>query len=676
MAARFTAFAVIAIVAVTFVAGLIVGAQREDDSGPVDLIVYNARVYTGNPDAKFAEAIAIRGNRIWRVGSNREIKRLMRRATTVIDAHGGTVTAGFRDGSVDLKAGGLTLAPAAALPIGGTGLPIGGATTSNPAPGTATSSTASASTSGSGSAPGSNALADRASGSATASGTAAAGAGAAGTAVATAPNAMGATASGLAASASGATATGLALAPETGDTLDAIQQAIGHANTVGITSVGVTARTPDDLLPYDTLLRTRELTARVNAALAAEWPLDEAAVARLDVLRKRYEGVPLFKLKAVRLMVTDEVPSVGAATTKAGKKLTKIAKSAGAAAGAAAAQDEVPPPSPPGSPAMVEAMERAAALAINTPAATPAAAERVAALGRTIALLEEHDWQVILETKDAGDAGLALSAIEASRPAAAAGATATTSNAASSGSAAATSATSTAKAKRHVRLEVSASTLLDKDTVARLIALDVIASTPKPIASTRVGASLAATAPGAAAAAGETPAASAADNASAWPTPAPLTHADGNGDVTTPSPEEAALFDAMTRPYANLIASTAPFVLYSAWPVTPLDPRFALSLIAQDGVRLAGKEKPNHDTLTARLARAIDACTRYAAFASGDQEQQGTIAKEMLADLVIFSADLFALPPDKFMDAEVTTTIFDGKVIYTRPEPTSETSSQ
>ncbi len=78
----------------------------------------------------------------------------MRRATTVIDAHGGTVTAGFRDGSVDLKAGGLTLAPAAALPIGGTGLPIGGATTSNPAPGAATSSTASTSASGSPAGPG------------------------------------------------------------------------------------------------------------------------------------------------------------------------------------------------------------------------------------------------------------------------------------------------------------------------------------------------------------------------------------------------------------------------------------------------------------------------------------------------------------------------------------------
>ena len=51
----------------------------------------------------------------------------------------------------------------------------------------------------------------------------------------------------------------------------------------------------------------------MNAALAAEWPLDEAAVARLDVLRKRYEGVPLFKLKAVRLMVTDE-PAPAAAS--------------------------------------------------------------------------------------------------------------------------------------------------------------------------------------------------------------------------------------------------------------------------------------------------------------------------------------------------------------------------
>lgn len=622
MAARVTAFVVIAIVAVTFVAGLIVGAQREDDSGPVDLIVYNARVYTGNPESQFAEAIAIRGNRIWRVGSNRDIKRLMRRATTVIDAHGGTVTAGFRDGSVDLKAGGLTLAPAPALPIGG-------ASTSDSAPEAATSSTAS--------------------NTASAPTTASAGAGAA---VAMAPAATGLGSAAVASSAA---------APGTGDTLDAIQQAIGHANTVGVTSVGVTARTPDDLLPYDTLLRTRELTARVNAALAAEWPLDEAAVARLDVLRRRYEGVPLFKLKAVRLVVTDEVPSAVVGGKKSGRKPAK----APVAATAAAEGDDVPP-SPPGRPALVPAMERAATLAINSATATPAAVERVTALGRTIALLEQHEWLVILETKDAGDAGLALSAIEASRPAAGAAA------AVAAGTASTAAAT---KAARRVRLELTAGTLLDKETVARLVALDVIASAPKPIASTRLGASSpAASIPAATDAASAEPPANA--DADALPAPAPLTHADGTGDVVSVSAEDAALFDAMTRPYANLIVSSAPFVLYSAWPLTPIDPRYAFSAIMQDTVLLAGKDKPDADTLTARLARAIDACTRYAAFASGDQEQQGIVAKEMLADLVIFSADLFALPPDKLMDAEVTTTIFDGKVIFTKTEPTTNTDSQ
>ena len=42
MAARLTAYAVAFIVGVTVIAGLIVGAQREDD-GPVDLIVINGR---------------------------------------------------------------------------------------------------------------------------------------------------------------------------------------------------------------------------------------------------------------------------------------------------------------------------------------------------------------------------------------------------------------------------------------------------------------------------------------------------------------------------------------------------------------------------------------------------------------------------------------------------------
>ncbi len=96
MAARLTAFLVAIIVGISVVAGLIVGAQREDEPA-VDLLVYNGRVYTGDPEAPIAEAVAIRGNRILKVGSNRDIKRLRRNAATVIDAHGGSILPGFAD---------------------------------------------------------------------------------------------------------------------------------------------------------------------------------------------------------------------------------------------------------------------------------------------------------------------------------------------------------------------------------------------------------------------------------------------------------------------------------------------------------------------------------------------------------------------------------------------------
>jgi predicted amidohydrolase YtcJ len=101
MAARLTAFLVAVIVGISVVAGLIVGATREADPA-VDLLIYNGRVYTGDPEAPIAEAIAIRGNRILRVGTNREIKRLRRNAGTVIDAHGGSILPGFADTYVTL----------------------------------------------------------------------------------------------------------------------------------------------------------------------------------------------------------------------------------------------------------------------------------------------------------------------------------------------------------------------------------------------------------------------------------------------------------------------------------------------------------------------------------------------------------------------------------------------
>jgi predicted amidohydrolase YtcJ len=108
MATRLTTILVIVIVGATFIAGLIVGAQRDDASGPIDLIIVNGKVYPGG-GAKLQEAVAVRGNQILRVGSNREVKRLRRAQTLVLDAHGGTVIPGLNDGRVQLMTGALAL---------------------------------------------------------------------------------------------------------------------------------------------------------------------------------------------------------------------------------------------------------------------------------------------------------------------------------------------------------------------------------------------------------------------------------------------------------------------------------------------------------------------------------------------------------------------------------------
>ncbi|MPZ17172.1 MAG: amidohydrolase family protein [Luteitalea sp.] len=106
MAARLTAYLVSVIVAGTLIAGLLVGAQN-DGEGPVDLIIYNGKVYTG-AGQPMAEAVAVRGNRILRVGTDWEIRRLRRRETRFVDAHGGTVLPGFNEAHARVVEAGLS----------------------------------------------------------------------------------------------------------------------------------------------------------------------------------------------------------------------------------------------------------------------------------------------------------------------------------------------------------------------------------------------------------------------------------------------------------------------------------------------------------------------------------------------------------------------------------------
>jgi hypothetical protein len=70
--------------------------------------IVNGRVWTGDAARPWAEAIAIRGDRVAAVGSTREIRALAGRGPE-IDARGGLVTPGFIDAHIHLLAGGFRL---------------------------------------------------------------------------------------------------------------------------------------------------------------------------------------------------------------------------------------------------------------------------------------------------------------------------------------------------------------------------------------------------------------------------------------------------------------------------------------------------------------------------------------------------------------------------------------
>jgi predicted amidohydrolase YtcJ len=78
------------------------------ESAPVTLVVVNARVWTGDAKRPWADAIAVRGDRIAAVGSSAEVRKLAG-AARVIDANGQMVTPGFIDSHVHFVDGGFRL---------------------------------------------------------------------------------------------------------------------------------------------------------------------------------------------------------------------------------------------------------------------------------------------------------------------------------------------------------------------------------------------------------------------------------------------------------------------------------------------------------------------------------------------------------------------------------------
>lgn len=84
-------------------------AVAQPNSGTADFLIVNGNIYTASSGG-FTHAVAIRGNRIMRVGDTQEILSLSGPKTEVIDAQGSAVVPGFNDIHTHLLQGGLQLA--------------------------------------------------------------------------------------------------------------------------------------------------------------------------------------------------------------------------------------------------------------------------------------------------------------------------------------------------------------------------------------------------------------------------------------------------------------------------------------------------------------------------------------------------------------------------------------
>src|SRR5262245_36764161 len=99
-------------------------------------------------------------------------------------------------------------------------------------------------------------------------------------------------------------------------------------------------------------------------------------------------------------------------------------------------------------------------------------------------------------------------------------------------------------------------------------------------------------------------------------------------------------------------------VFGSDWPVATIDAMGRIVGIVNRSPRPGGIDQ----RLT--LTTAIDDYTSGSAYASFDEQEKGTLAPGMLADIVILATDVFARPPAAREDIKVVATIVDGKVVY------------
>lgn len=128
-------------------------------------------------------------------------------------------------------------------------------------------------------------------------------------------------------------------------------------------------------------------------------------------------------------------------------------------------------------------------------------------------------------------------------------------------------------------------------------------------------------------------------------------HIENLGDERANFLSPIASADSMGLKYTN----------HSDATVTPISPLFTL-WSAVNRTSRSGKVVGNKQRATPY--QSLKAITSYAAYMYFEEDMKGSLAKGMLADLVILDQNPLTIDPEKLKDIKVIQTIKNGEIVY------------
>jgi predicted amidohydrolase YtcJ len=109
-----------------------------------------------------------------------------------------------------------------------------------------------------------------------------------------------------------------------------------------------------------------------------------------------------------------------------------------------------------------------------------------------------------------------------------------------------------------------------------------------------------------------------------------------------------------------------PVAFGTDWFVEPLDPRLGLYAAVTRERPEGGPPGGWFPEEKIALEDALDLYTRGSAYAEFAEKEKGTLDPGRLADLVVFAADLFRIPPREILTTPVDVTVVGGRVVFDR----------